>query len=191
MEGKEAIIQRILDDAAARAENIRLTAEENCAETLRDAEEWAELYSSKQAELLREEVEEIHARRETVADLDIRKAILFAKQEVLGEVYARALEKLVALDHNTYIALIAKMLEQCADRGDLVVLAKGAPVTAGEVGALSVCREKKLSVSDEPGAFSGGMMLLNEKCDKDLTFETLLNEIQPEIESETADRLFG
>ncbi len=34
-------------------------------------------------------------------------------------------------------------------------------------------------------------MLLNEKCDKDLTFETLLKEIQPEIESETADRLFG
>ena len=52
MEGKEAIIQRILDDAAARAENIRLTAEESCAETLRDAEEWAELYSSKQAEVL-------------------------------------------------------------------------------------------------------------------------------------------
>ena len=150
MEGKEAIIQRILDDAAARAENIRLTAEESCAETLRDAEEWAELYSSKQAELLREEVKEIHARRETVADLDIRKAILFAKQEVLGEVYARALEKLVALDHDTYIALIAKMLEQCAERGDLVVLAKGAPVTAGEVGALSACREKNLSVSDEP-----------------------------------------
>ena len=140
---------------------------------------------------MREEVKEIHARRETVADLDIRKAILFAKQEVLGEVYARALEKLVALDHDTYIALIAKMLEQCADRGDLVVLAKGAPVTAGEVGALSACRKKNLSVSDELGAFSGGMMLLNEKCDKDLTFETLLKEIQPEIESETADRLFG
>ncbi|MBS1314784.1 MAG: hypothetical protein HP048_05490 [Clostridia bacterium] len=71
------------------------------------------------------------------------------------------------------------------------MLAKGAPVTAGEVGALSACRKKNLSVYDELGAFSGGMMLLNEKCDKDLTFETLLKEIQPEIESETADRLFG
>ena len=95
MEGKEAIIARIIGDAEKRAQTILSDAEKTVAESLSDAKEWAEEYRSARLKHLKEEAEEVVSRRKTVAELDCRKAMLAAKRETLDAVFARALEKQV------------------------------------------------------------------------------------------------
>ncbi|MFR6055867.1 MAG: hypothetical protein ACLUHK_04655, partial [Eubacteriales bacterium] len=93
MDGKEAIIERIIGDAEKKADALLREAENGAKESAREAEEWIGEYLSAQRKLLKEECENVVSRRKTVAELDCRKVLLNAKQEVISEVFARALKR--------------------------------------------------------------------------------------------------
>lgn len=191
MEGKEAIIKRILDDAEAKAAAIRLSAEESCAETLREAEEWSERYLEKQRALLKSESEDRIVRKATVAELDVRKELLAAKRDVLDDVYALVLKKLGNLPKEQYLSVISHMLQKYAEPGERIVLSKSAECYRADIEKLPVVLSKKLAVFKSRGDFSGGILLIGVKCDKDLSFDTALKTLKMQIESETAEYLFG
>lgn len=190
MEGKEAIIKRILDDAEAKAATIRLSAEENRANTLQEAEEWSARYLEKQRALLQAESEDRIARKSTVAELDVRKELLAAKREILDDVYTLALKKLENLSKQQYLSVLSSMLQKYAEVGEQIVLSKSSEIYRKDIETLPVVQEKKLSLSESCGDFSGGILLLGEKCDKDLSFDTALKTLKTQIESETAEHLF-
>lgn len=190
MEGKEAIIKRILDDAEAKAATIRLSAEENRANTLQEAEEWSALYLEKQRALLQAESEDRIARKSTVAELDVRKELLAAKREVLDNVYTLALKKLENLSKQQYLSVLSNMLQKYAEVGEQIILSKSSETYRKDIETLPVVQEKKLRLSESCGDFSGGILLLGEKCDKDLSFDTALKTLKTQIESETAEHLF-
>lgn len=190
MEGKEAIIKRILDDAEAKAATIRLSAEENRANTMQEAEEWSVRYLEKQRALLQAESEDRIIRKSTVAELDVRKELLAAKREVLDDVYALALKKLENLSKKQYLSILSNMLQKYAEVGEQIVLSKNAATYRKDIETLPVVQEKKLELSESCGDFSGGILLLGEKCDKDLSFDTALKTLKTQIESETAEHLF-
>ena len=47
-----------------------------------------------------------------------------------------------------------------------------------------------ITVSEQLGDFVGGVMLIGKVCDKDLTFESVINSKKEELSSEVAKRLF-
>ncbi len=190
MEGKEAIIKRILDDAEAKAATIRLSAEETRANTMQEAEEWSVRYLEKQRALLQAESEDRLIRKSTVAELDVRKELLAAKREVLDDVYALALKKLENLSKKQYLSILSNMLQKYAEVGEQIVLSKNAATYRKDIETLPVVQEKKLELSESCGDFSGGILLLGEKCNKDLSFDTALKTLKTQIESETAEHLF-
>ena len=73
MEGKAAMISRILEDAEKKASEMRATAEAEQATRISAAQKWAEELLTSSRKALADEADATVERRETVARLDGRK----------------------------------------------------------------------------------------------------------------------
>ena len=190
MEGKEAIINKILDDAKQSAEEILQKAQNNADVKTQSANEWANEYTKVQRAILEKDLVEIIERRKTVANLDVRKLLLSAKQEVLSDVFGQALDRLRKLDKNDYLKLIIELVKENADQNDCLILSKDGVLCKKDIENHQVIKDYNITVSEEFGDFVGGVMLIGEVCDKDLTFEAVIDSKKEELSSEVAKRLF-
>ena len=191
MEGKEAIIARIIGDAKNKAEVLLRDADTNVAESEREAKEWIADYLKAQRKLLAEEAENVVTRRKTVAELDCRKVALSAKQAVISEVFERALQSAESFPEVKYLEIVEKLCNENAEEGDTLILAASAPLKEADIAKLPVFKEKKLKFGGTCDKFRGGIMLVNDVCDKDLSFKALLDNKKDELEAEIAAALFA
>ena len=189
MEGKEAIIARILGDAEKRAKVLLDEAEENAKESMKEAEEWAENYKETQRAHLKEETENLIARKKTVAQLDCRKAMLRAKQDVIEAVFSRVLEKACVFGKEKYLSVVERLLAEYAERGDCIYLAEDAPFGEEELMHLGIVKKLALKFGGKE-KLKGGVYLTNEVSDKDLSFAALIGSKKEELETEIANSLF-
>lgn len=190
MDGKEAIINKILEDADEQAQSILSQAEKSSNDAIALAKEWADCYKTAQQKILDKDLEEILSRRLTVAELDNRKLILKAKQDLIEDTFSVALDKLCSLGKTYYTKLVNKLLTENADMCDEVILSCDGVLTTKDIESLEVFKEKKLKVSDKKGDFKGGVMLVGNNCDKDLTFKAIVSNAKEELISAVAKILF-
>lgn len=186
MEGKEAIVGKIISDAEERAENARKDARARAESLVADAQRRMQEQAENDRRLTEKEAAERIARRETIAQLDCRKLLLTARREAVETVFARALQTLCAMDEKSYLHFMETLLERYAEEGDEVQLSEHAPVKEEELAACNVFAAKKLRFTQR-GAFEGGMRLLSALCEKDLSFRALLEADRFESEREIVD----
>ncbi len=118
MKGTEKIIAHIQADAKAQADAILAQAEQQCAEIRRDYEIKAK---DAYAEKIRLGVKSNQDKLDSVERLtrmERRKAILALKQEMVSAGFDKAVEELIALPQEKYIALLAKLASQASSTGD-------------------------------------------------------------------------
>ena len=173
MEEKQVISKKIIEDASSTAEAI-------VANALKKADE-QRLSASKQAD---EEVALVEAqakaegellveRRKTLARLDAKKIALDCKQELLARAFEEAKQKLCALGAEDYLEFIKKQIERHAEKGDTVSICSTAPISVEQVRALEIVNSLGLNVIKSEN-FGGGVKLLGQKTDKDLSFNAIL-----------------
>ena len=117
MDGLEKITARISADADAEIQAIRDKAQAQAEELLAQARAQAE---KEKGELLargRWSAEERKARLISAAQMEGRKMSLAAKQEVLGEAFDLALEKLCTMPEQEYVALLTKLALEASSTG--------------------------------------------------------------------------
>ncbi len=189
-DGKMTVPERILSDAKLEAERAvsaaQTSAEAKLAEAKKEADELIRLSS----ERARKEAEEIVSRRTTLAQVESRKIALSRKKAAIESVYVRTGEKLAALKEKDYLSLIEKLLLKYAEKGETVDVSLKAPVSAEQVRSLKVVKEKALKV-EKTAEISGGLIIRNDKFDKDLSFDSLLSSLKDGDENEIAKKLFG
>ena len=191
VQSADAIIKRIISDAEKKARGLVDNAENTAAERKLEAESWAKEYAETQEKVLSRDVAEVVRRRLTVADLDVRKIILSAKQQVIGDVLGEVYDGLCSLKKADYLNLVEKCVEESADDGDEIVLSGDGVLSADDLKKLNVFSAKKLNVSKETGDFKGGVYLVGKVCDKDLTFKAIIENAKDEYVAEISERLFG
>ncbi len=190
MEGKDAIIERILSDATEKASSLLSSAKSQAQQKIDSVKLWAENYNFAQKQLLDAEVKDIVFRKITVAELDVRKLILKARQDVISTVFDKTYEKLCNLDKKTYLEFVNKLVENYADDNDEIVLSCDGVLSDVDVKTLKVMSVKKLTVAKETGDFIGGIMLVGKVCDKDLSFKRLVDNKKDDISAKIAEALF-
>ncbi len=190
MDGKEAIIKRIISDAEKKSKALIGSAEADAEERKKDANDWAEEYLKTQRELLKTETEEIVKRRLTVAELDVRKISLKARQDLIAAVYDSAYEKLCKIDKKDYLKLVEKLIVENAEEGDTVVLSCDKVLKPSDIEKLEVFSEKGLKVQPT-GDFIGGIMLVGKNCDKNLTFKAVIEDMKDNLSFDLLNCLFG
>ncbi|MBP5466259.1 MAG: V-type ATP synthase subunit E [Clostridia bacterium] len=191
MDGKEAIIAKIIESAENKARDNVHAAEEYAVSVKEQATEWAKSYSDAQEKALKKETADIVDRRKIVAGLDVRKALLKARQDVINGIYERAEQKLCKVDKKTYLKLVLAKISEFADEGDEVVLSCDGVISEKDILDSAVCKEKRLTVCKKQGKFYGGVMLVGKTCDKNLTFHEIISVEKERTAPIIAKEIFG
>ena len=195
MEGIEKITARIIEDAEREIAQIQQENEKRINALTAEAKSAAEQES---LELLtRGAAEERRERLSSSAAVECRKMELAAKQELLNEAFAAAVEELCHLPREKYLALIASLAAEVAEGGEEMILS---PQDASEIGpevvllANTALREAgkpgKLTLSAEPRSIPGGFILSHGDVELNCAFDTLVRLQREKLEKEVAAILF-
>ena len=195
MEGIEKITARIIEDAEREIAQMRQENKKRINALTAEAQSAAEQES---LELLtRGRRAERRERLSSSAAVECRKMELAAKQELLNEAFAAAVEELCHLPREKYLALIASLAAEVAEGGEKMILS---PQDASEIGpevvllANTALREAgkpgKLTLSAEPRSIPGGFILSHGDVELNCAFDTLVRLQREKLEKEVAAILF-
>ena len=191
MSGKDAIIEKIRSDAQDVMTGISEDANKRGMEIIHNAQNDAKIYSDAQVAASYAERDEIIRRKITVANLEVKKLLLAAKQELLGRAFSDACAA-IHNDKKGYEALLIGMMK-CADDGDEITFAEADKefVTDKWFAEATKQAAKRLKKSASFGDFSGGILITGSGSDKNFTLEVELAGVREEYEPEIAKLLFG
>jgi len=197
-EGAGRIITRILDDAGAKAESIQKEAAEKAEGISAEAKQKAARRKEHILEQARKDSEEQKRRIIGVAQLESRKEMLAAKQELISEAFDKSLEELTMLDDSAYLSIIKSMLLNLVESGRETVLCSAGDLKRipgnfwEDVNNELAGQGKKgeLTLSSEPRDIMGGFILQDEGVEVNCSFESLLAMQRDELEPEVAAVLF-
>ncbi len=197
-EGAERIVSRILDDAGFKAESIKQEAAEKAEAVKAEARQKAARRQEHILEQARKDAEEQKRRIVGVAQLEARKELLAAKQELISEAFRDSLDQLVKLDDNSYLSIIESMLLNLVETGDETVFCSAGDLKRipdsfwDDINKKLAGQGKKgeLLLSKETRDIKGGFILQAEGVEMNCSFESLLAMKRDELEPEIAAVLF-
>lgn len=189
MQDKEVISRKIIEDASLQAEGIILRATQSAEQTVAQALARSEEEISIAKQIAFKEGEMLIERRKTLARLDAKKVALNCKQELINEVFEVAKQKLLAMPRDEYLSFVQKQIEQYANEGDCLLLCNSAPISCQDVLELEVVKTKKLTAKKDQN-FGGGIKLLGNKTDMDLSFNAVIKAFSEEHSQEVSALLF-
>lgn len=179
--------QKIIEDAKAQAQNIRKEYEQRAKKILDDILDKA-----------RNTAEEKKRRILSMAQLENRKALLQAKQEIIDEAFEKAKATLKNMPVEKYQNLIANMLINSAITGNEEVIiseqdkSRITPEFLQKVNStlIGMGKQGNLRISETPGQMIGGFVLKSQDMEINSTFDSLINMEREELETEIAKILF-
>ena len=176
MNGIEKITGRIRSDAQAEADAILAAARKEAGET--------EASFRRQAEgeraLLLAKAEKAAAEREerlvSAAQMEGRKSILAARQEMVEKAFDTALERLCSMPEEQYVQVLVGLVQKASSPGSEEVLFS--PADRKRVGKAVVeganATGKHLTLSGETRPIRGGFILRDGSVEVNCAFETLI-----------------
>lgn len=173
---------KLLGEAQAQAEALNADAD---AEIAKSKEYYDGLYEA--------EAPEVRRRARIIANLDIKRIALGAKQELIGKVFDAALADLVALPSDKYLAFVGTLLDQAVTTGEeeVILSAKEKCIDQAFIDKYNAEKGKKLTISAEKAAIDGGFILRNGKVSTNCSLKKLIDWLKEELESGVTARLFG
>ncbi len=192
MDGKEAIINSIISEAEKKAEGIVNDALAEKDALLQQTRNSLEKERQQRIRAAKEQAERAAERKLTLAALDGRKQLLAAKQAVIDKVYEAAIIKMLNMTDNVYREFIGELVKRYADDGDEIMISErdAKRLNYDWATSLGAAIGKDLTLSGRPHKGKGGIVLVGYKCDKNLTFETIVKQLRSSTEGEIAARLF-
>lgn len=199
MKGTEKIIEHIRSDAQAQADAILAQAEQQCVQIRADYDRKArEFYSEK----IRAGVKDCEDKNESIdriARMEARKGMLAVKQEMVSACFDRAREKIAELPEDVYVDFLAKLACGSSVTGDEQIVLNAADreklgkKAVDEANALLKMSGRKagLTLADESGEFSGGLVLKRGNIEDNCTVDLLIDLSRAEMSSKVAEVLFG
>ncbi len=192
MNGLERITSRIEAESQSEVQGI---LDAGKAEAQRIVSSWRERIDA-ETRALTEKNEKAAAEREerlkSAAEMDARKTILAAKQEMVGEAYALALDKLCSLPEDEKISLLAGLLTRASTTGaeEAVFAEADRAVGAKAVEKANAASGKHIVLSRESAPIRGGFLLRDRNVEVNCAFETLVRLQKAETAGAVAKILF-
>ena len=168
MEGIEKITAKIAQDAQGEVDRLERETRAQVDEILSQARTQAEKETADTLARGRKAADERLERLQSAAGMERRTLELGAKQEVLGEAFDLALEKLCAMPEEEYVKLLTALVLEASTTGkeqlifstkDRAQIGKQVVVAANEALASQVAPELPESITESKvGAFVGKLV---------------------------------
>ena len=194
MNGIETIIQRLNTDAKAETDALMDKARQDAAAVTTRCQAQADKETADLAARNQRAAAEREERLVSAAQMEARKTILAAKQAVMEEVYAKALEKLRGLPQDRAVEVLASLLNEAAPQGKGEVLFSAQDretVGRAAVDAANAQNGGQLTLSDETAGIPGGFILRNGSIEVNCAYDTLIRLQKTETAGQVARQLFG
>jgi V/A-type H+-transporting ATPase subunit E len=192
MNGLERITGRIEAEAKSEVDAI---LDAGKAEAQKAIDAWRERIDAETRELTakgEKAAAEREERLKSAAEMDARKTVLAAKQELVEEAFDRALEKLCALPEGEKLDLLAGLLARASHSGaeEAVFSAADRDVGAKAVEKANAASGKRLTLSADTAPIRGGFILRDRNVEVNCAFETLVRLQKAESAGAVAKLLF-
>ena len=193
MNGLERITSRIETEAKSEVDGI---LEAGKAEARRIVDSWRARIEAETRELAAKNEKAAAEREErlkSAAEMDARKTILTAKQEMVEQAYALALDRLCSLSGETKVNLLADLMARASSTGteEAVFSAADQADGAKAVEKANAASGKKLTLSKDAAPIRGGFILRDKNVEVNCAFETLVRLQKAETAGAVAKILFS
>lgn len=199
MAGLEQLTNKILEDAKLQADRTIKQAQEEAQSILDQARKRTEAQCDKIITDAQQQAEELKERLMSVAELNARKERLRVKQELIGQAFDQALERLCSLPEDQYFALLADLITMASTTGaETIVLAERdlkrlPPDFVANVNdkVKTKNRPGSMSLARESAPIKGGFVLKAGKVSVNHSFEAVLKQNYDHLAMEVASLLFS
>ena len=195
MNGIEKITQRIAQDADAEIEQRAAQARETADRILADCTAQADQERTEALEKGRRAAQDRREHLDNMAQMEVRKTLLAAKQIVIQEAFDLALERLCGLPEKKMVPLLAKLAATYAESGQEQIILNPAhrdrygQAVADQANAL-LKKRGKLTLGEPSEQIRGGLILRKGPVDINCTFELLVRQQRSQLSDQTARVLF-
>ncbi|MBS4022270.1 MAG: V-type ATP synthase subunit E [Dethiobacter sp.] len=198
MSGADKLKSKILSEAEAQADQVLDNARQRTAVAVGKGEQEAAARMKTLLEQARLQAEERLRRAKTIADLDARKAILSAKEDMIEDSFKQALERLLNLEAAAYTEILFPMLLAAAQTGreEIIVSPKDSGLYTQDFldrvnqALIQQGKEGKLTLSGEKREMQGGFILRFGDVEINASFNSILRMQRDQLEPEVAAILF-
>ena len=190
----DKIIDRIGSDAHAEAEGILAQARSQAQEILERSRARSDQEVQEILERGRRSAAQREERLDSAAQMECRKAVLAAKQEVIEEAFALALKKLRELPREEYVQLLARLAAQASSTGkEKLIFSQADRSAVGKAVVIAANQRMKdgaLTLAEECRDMEGGFVLSDGAVEVNCSFGTLLRMERPRLTGAVAALLF-
>lgn len=194
MAGIESITSLIKQEATENAEKIISEANKTANEILAEAKKAADEKTKAALTTEKAEADAVINKAKSAAELQKRRDLLCAKQEIITEIIEKAKKTLSSLPDKEYFELLIKLVKKY-ETGQKGVLALGANdlkrVPSDFEESLKKASENKLTLSKEPINIKNGFLLLYGGIDINLSFDSLFDENLEELTDKVSAIVFA
>lgn len=199
MSGAEKLREKILAEAGSQVEQTLAEARKKAAEILAKGEEEAAAKKKSVLDFARAQADERRRRAQTIADLDARKAVLAAKENMIEDTFRQAIGRLRNLEQKAYEDLLFPMLLAASQTGTEQVIVSPAdrgrftPEFMDRVNKalLQQGKQGNLVVSGETREMQGGFVLRAGDVEINNSFDSILRMQRDQLVPEVAAILFS
>jgi V/A-type H+-transporting ATPase subunit E len=180
----EAIIAKINTDAEARAAEIEAAAKVERDGILAEAEKRARALEKRVLTAGEREAELTRERVVSLAELNARKLLLAAKQELLDRAFVEANEELASLTRDVWRKVFKRLVTGAGLTGAYEVITSKREAEFLDDKFLKGVEGPKLTVSKERREHGGGFVLRGGRTELNFTFPALTRALRPSLEKE-------
>jgi V/A-type H+-transporting ATPase subunit E len=183
MSNLENLTQRIIEDAKKEAEEIKKEADEKSKNIIESKVSLAQNEANKVLDKSKQEAVLIKERAISAAKLKSRDEELKAKQDILDRVFEMAKLELKNLDDDRYEKLLTEAIKETKEGSNVtIMLPEGKKNLASKL-------NRDISVEID-NTLDGGFIIKEDNVYYNFTFDSMINGIREELETEIASILF-
>lgn len=196
MSGLDKMKSQILDDASQTAEAKISGARKEEERILAQARADAEAQAQQSEQKAKTAVENYAQRIASSCDMQRRKALLEAKQEIISGVLEKAYDKVVGLPEEAYFDMVSRMLEKYVQSGTGEIYFSAADLKRMPQGfdkkiqRIAAANGGALTVSAEPKAMDGGFILVYGGIEENCTIRAMFDAKHDELSDQVQKMMF-
>ena len=195
MDGIEKIIDRISGDAQREVDDVLAQARAEADKILSQYQAQAQAEADDILTRGEKAAVERGERLASVAQLECRKDVLRAKQEVIEEAFQLAMDKLTQLPQEAYVSLLADLAVEASSKGTEKLIFSVADRARVGKAVVMAANEKlgdkgQLTLAQETRPMQGGFILSDGAVEVNCTFETLVRLQRGTLSTQVAGVLF-
>ncbi len=182
--GLDAIVEEIKAKGKAEADRISQETDKEVSRILAEAQSQAVRIKASRQDSAKKEIERLRLQEMSSANLEVKRAMLNARKELLDDVNEKAREGISKLPADTNLKLLKSIIEKNQ--------ANNSRISSNKKDEPAVRKLTKLNYSGNINCI-GGVIIENEDGTEylDLRYETILKKVSEQSLKQVSDILFG